>query len=398
MMSRRQRTLLEDDSSNVVGYITVYKFGTKFISAQKSSYVRRNPLSLRSTENIDRPILISEIFKLLHLHRRNSQALGQRRKLLRKLGDESENYHFHKTCCPAWIHRALYRAIRLCHDMKICESRLYPIGELFLELFMCCGDTYALYSPILDNNLAYLCHASSDILYPLKDQRNVHSSFEYYLRHVCNSRCSQGIDYVNQEIGHHSGVLPLTAAVHKRDPVLVLTLLRYGADPYSIVRQEESDSNIHITLRNPIQHAIDDLNGLFLFKNTAFSDSVCAKLAVEEEKVWTCLTYIRRAVRGIDFTSCTHVITTSDYDSDEEEAEKKKPTTPPSPKYNLLPKLANKIDLTFFKETSSLKQLCRCVIRDSLKANWRKIGNIPRAVNQLPIPAPLKQYLDLQTD
>ncbi|XP_052819227.1 uncharacterized protein LOC128245062 [Mya arenaria] len=395
-MSRRRRTLFEE-YDGPVAHITVYKYGAMFTPVERH---KQNSKHNISTQILDRPAIISKIYHLLSIHRQKTEEALQQNKILKQC-------HL-KPChdCSSSLHIALQKAIRLCYNQKIGESRLYPVGELFLELFHCGGDTSALFSPLLDANLIRRSHSGNEILYPKKDAANIHITFEYYLNHVCNINTTvisdsqfaasiKNTDLINKEIGHNSGILPLSAAIHKRDPAFVLILLRYGADPFHSLEANSSSYEDHI--RNPTENVIDDLNGLFLFKNTAFSDNICAQLAAEEAKVWTCLTYIRRAVPGIDLTSCTHIITSSGYDSDDKVNEPRKPV-PMGPKYNLLPKLADKIDLKFFKKTSSLKQLCRCVVRQKLQANCKTIGSIPKGINLLPLPRLLKDYLDLQTD
>lgn len=379
--SRKERKQKSPDDKSVLGYVTIYKYGKLFAPAVHQKF-RRTRSEQRANHGslLDRPGLISKIHSLLEIHRE-----------LRK-----ENCK-RKTKCSIGVHYSLLKAIRLCFEQKICESKLYPVGNLFLELFLCTGNTSSIFSILLEGQqtmTSHLMNTDVNILYPKHMFDENKEAFEYYLQHVSSVDVQSGIiklDIVNREIDPDSGTMPLAAAVQKRDPSLVLVLLKYGADPFmSSVNSSFDDERI----QNPTEQLIDDLNGLFLFKNTGFSEETRAKLAAEETKVWEILSYFRRAVPGIPLTSTNHIVTTLD-EEDTDCVEYVDDRFLAKQMYGIHPRIVETINIDFFKPTASLKHLSRCAIREWLKA---KVTSIPKGISILPLPPKLKAYVDLQLD
>lgn len=372
-----------DVSENgVVGFVTIYNYGKMFSPAVPQT--RKGRGDQRSNfGSVDRPGLISKIHNLLEIHRR-----------LRKRHDITGN-----TKCSVNIHKALVKAIRMCFEQKIRESKLFPVGNLFLELFLCEGNSYALFSILFDSHVtltSHLMNAHVNILYPNHMAIENREAFEYYLQHISNVKFKNSnhrVDLVNHEIDQDTGETPLTVAIKRRDPALVLTLLRYGADPFYTPQSKGCDES----MQNPAEQLVDDLNGLFLFKNTGFSQETRAKLAAVESQVWEILSYFRRAVPGIPLTSTNHIITTSS-EADSDIVEYVDDRFLAKQMYGIHPRIAETIDIDFFKPTYSLKHLSRCAIREHLKDNHSKVTSIPRGISMLPLPAQLKAYLDLQVD
>lgn len=366
----------------VLEHVIVYEYG-KLLSPRSFVKEKKCHSGQRSrnvnTKSIDRPALISKIHNLLDIHK-----------------TQRENNKARRTVCSIHIHKALLKAIRLCYECKICESKLFPVGDLFLELFLCLGNSCAIFSVLFDGHMSTVSHLINtdvNILYPTTSPEENHSAFEYYLQHISSIRHGEPLDFINMEIGHYSVTTPLSAAVQKRDPALVLLLLRYGADPF----YEFEDSSIEDRIQNPTEQLIDDLNGLFLFKNTGFSEETRAKLRAEEEKVWECLKYFRRAVVEIPLSSTNHVNTVHVEDGDiyshyEDDRIMVKQT------YGIHPGIAENINFDFFKPTVSLKHMCRCSIRNQLNTNRSNQWSILKGISLLPLPSSLKQYLDLQSD
>lgn len=379
MGSRRERI-----ESGVVGYVTVYKYGKLFspvVAVPKRNKGREDQRS--NFGSVDRPGLISKIHNLLGIHRR-----------LRKRHDIEGN-----TKCSINIHKALVKAIRMCFEQKIRESKLFPVGSLFLELFLCAGNSYAVFSILFDGHLtltSHLMNTNVNILYPKHGANENTEAFEYYLQHISNVKLTNSnvrLDFVNHEIDQYSRKTPLTVAIQKRDPALVLILLRYGADPFFKLQSTGCDDS----MQNPTEQLVDDLNGLFLFKNTGFSQETRAKLGAVESQVWEILSYFRRAVPGIPLTSTNHIMTTSS-EADNDIVEYIDDRFLAKQMYGIHPRIAETIDIDFFKPTYSLKQLLRCAIREHLKQNPSKVTSIPKGISMLPLPAQLKAYLDLQVD
>ncbi|KAL4234688.1 hypothetical protein ACF0H5_006329 [Mactra antiquata] len=366
------------DKGSVLEEITVYTYGK--LLAPRSFVKKRNQASGKRSHDVNitsglgcfnRPALITKLHRLLEVHRA-----------------ERRYNAINGIICNRAIHKALLKAIRLCYEYKICESKLFPVGDLFLELFLCMGNSCSIFSIFLSVQMSTMSHADSEILYPSNRSGEMTSAFEYYLQHISSVKHSDK-DLMNLCISHESGLTPLSAGIQKRDPELVLQLLRYGADPFYTI--EDSDPDMYV--QNPTEQLIDDLNGLFLFKNTGFSEETCSKLRAEEIKVWQCLKYFRRAVVEIPITSTNHIVTTyaDDVYEEHEKLNVKK-------SYGVRRGIAENLNFDFFKPTVSLKHLCRCAIRQRLNENRSKKWSIPKSISLLPLPLLLRQYLDLKSD
>lgn len=383
--NERGRRSKSGRESSVIGYITVYKYGKMFspvcdLGTRPKSKVQRSICGLTS-KLFDRPGLISKIHHLLDIHRK------------RRAKNISE-----QSLCSAKFHKEMLAIIRTCYEENICESRLFPVGELLSDLLYCTSSSEPVFSILLNGQGLTSMHVRSqmdkNILYNQSDNEQ---AFEYYLHHICSARrLSYGsVDYLNTEIDPAFGLTPLSAAVQKRDPGLLLILLRYGADPFIASVYSDLDDRTY----NPVEQLIDDLNGLFLFKNSSTNKETCATLAAEEAKVWQCLMYIRRCVSGIPLKSTTHIVTSYDDDAvDDSQIEYMDDRFLAKQMYGVHPGIAKLIDFSFFKPTVSLKHQCRCAIRSHLQQNQTKISSLPKAISSLPLPTKLKEYLDLQTD
>ncbi|KAH3769664.1 uncharacterized protein LOC127845273 [Dreissena polymorpha] len=382
---------------SVIGHITVYKFGTKYtpVQTRKTRFVVHANRKL----HCDRPALISKIHHLLAIHRQETQGSHKRLRIyepdsLHGLNSDGYPVISREEGCHN-IHREIKLAIRQCYEEQINESQLYPVGELFMELFQCQQSKKSLFSPLFDYSATCKTHKGISSLYPFSDRQNIYATFEYFMHHICYARqhlCQTGKDIINQEIEEDSGTLPLSAALQKRDSSLVLILLRYGADPFKTLENFEEH------MRNPTEQILDDLNGLFLFRNTAFSAQVCAELAAEEGKARECLMLIRRAVPCIQLDCSTFIRTSSQNDSESENNDSESLPVRHVTKYSVLPKLAQTIDMDLFKAPSNLKHLCRCAVRNRIGNNWQKVSSIPKGIQSLPLPRRMKEYLDLLSD
>ena len=358
----------------VLNRVTVYKFGKVFAPLVN----RRSPLTTCSPT--DRPGLISKIHHLLQVH--------SAQRMIRK----SHN----KKCCQI-LHIALWKAIRMCFELNISESKLFPVRDLFLELFYCDGNLSSIFSILL---CSHVTHPAVNILYSNEQEENC-QAFNYYLHHISTLQIEEfgdnkgkPLDIINMEIDNVSNCLPLSAAVAKRDPSLVLSLLRHGADPLRTVpgpetfTDDEEDSD-------PTEQLIDDLNGFVLFKNTDFTETTKNILAMEEKKLWTCFSYFLRSVPSIILSSSSHIITGVDDDNDESVVIKPK-AHEERKMYHIHPLVASSLNMEYFTETPKLIHICRCAIRKEMKQlNTR---SLPSAIQRLPLPTKLKEYLDIQID
>lgn len=353
----------------VLNRVTVYKFGKAF-----SPRVSRRPV-LTFDSPTDRPGLISKIHHLLQVH--------SAQRLINKTN---------KRKCSHILHTALFKAIRMCFEQNISQSKLFPVRDLFLELLHCDGNLSSIFS-ILSSG--HVTHPAVNILYNNNAEENS-KAFDYYLHHISTlvseefgDSMGKPLDIINREIDDISHCLPLSAAVVKRDPALVLSLLRHGADPLNTVLSPGTDED-----PDHAEQLIDDLNGFVLFRNTGFTETTRNILAMEERKAWTCFAYFLRSVPSIVLSSTSHVIT--NIDNDEENEMTIKIPVAERKTYNIHPLVASSLDMNCFTETPKLMHLCRCAIRRRIKEV--NMLSLPSAIRSLPLPTALKEYLDLLKD
>lgn len=368
MGSRKIRKYWTIMDGGVLNRVTVYKFGKVF-----APRVSRRPI-LTFDSPTDRPGLISKIHHLLQIH--SAQRLINKTK--------------NRKCCHV-LHKALHKAIRMCFEQNISESKLFPVRDLFLELLYCDGNLSSIFSVL---SSGHVTHTAVNILYNNDSEENG-KAFAYYLHHISileseefGASMGKPLDIINSEIDDISHCLPLSAAVVKRDPALVLTLLRHGADPLNKIRSEGTDED-----PDHAEQLIDDLNGFVLFQNTGFTETTRNILAIEERKVWTCFSYFLRTVPSIVLSSSSHIITNTD--DDEEEVTMKVPTEERTT-YQIHPLVAASLNMNYFTETPKLMHLCRCAVRRHIK-DVNKYS-LPSAIHSLPLPTVMKEYVDLLKD
>ena len=372
--TRKYWTILDGD---VLNRVTVYKFGKVF-----SPKARKRDFEA----GFDRPGLISKIHHLLQVH--SAQRLINKTK--------------NRNSCQI-LHIALFKAIRACFERNISESKLFPIKNLFLELLHCEGNLGAIFS-ILSSS--HVTHPAVNILYN-SDREENSRALDYYLQQISTLKVEEfgvntgkPLDIINQELNMISHRLPLSMALVKRDPALVLTLLRHGAEPLKSIYNSTGDSTVEDDDEpNHIEQLVDDLNGFVIFQNTGFTESTRNILAAEEKKVRTCLTYFLRSVPSLVLSSSNHV-DTNIVDSDNEETEKvdrvPTPVEPERKTYDIHPLVAATLNMSYFTETPKLTHLCRCAVRRQIK-EANKLS-IPLAIQCLPLPRVMKEYLDLMKE
>ncbi|KAL3860655.1 hypothetical protein ACJMK2_010749 [Sinanodonta woodiana] len=304
--------------------------------------------------------------------------------------------------CPHRLHMYLYKLLRFCFEKRIQESQLLPISNLLKEIYKCEGNFQSIFSIILTGHMtldALGMHADVNILYPgcaesSLSQRNLEAC-EYYLHHISLMQLDDfGEDnrphmLLNQPVDNEGKYAPLLAATVKRDPNIVLLLLRYGATfPRGV------DTKL-----DPLEQLVNDMNSLYLFRNTGFGEHIKRVLTSEDSKVKQCLCYFKRAVRNIHFTTSTH-LNTIFCNEDEEEKEirysqNRNISGVETKKYSLHPELAATLGIRCEYDPVSLKHLCRCLIRECI---LRRTQSLPLSIAKLPLPQLLKSYLDLKLD
>lgn len=357
----------------VLNRVTVHSSGKIF-----APKVSRRPRFTAGWPN-DRPGLISTIHDLLQVHSAQRMVNASNRR---------------KSCNI--LHNALYKAIRMCFEQNISESKLFPIRNLFLELLYCDGNLASIFS-ILSSG--HVTHPAVNILYNNQPEENLRA-FEYYLHHISTiqteefgAQTGKPLDIINKETDSISHSLPLSVALVKREPALVLSLLRHGADPLRTIHSLGNEDD-----PNHVEQLIDDLNGFVLFQSTGFTETTRNILAMEEKKAWSCYSYFLRSVPSIVLSSESHITTNTD-DNDNDEAEGKMSMQIEEPvrrTYQIHPLVAANLNMDYFMQTPKLMHICKCAIRRQIK-EANKLS-IPSAVHSLPLPATIKDYLDLMKD
>lgn len=275
-------------------------------------------------------------------------------------------------------HHCLFSSLRLCFENK--NGIRCSVTDLLNEILLCEGNLQSIFSILLPGHVIKSnVNINIHTLYPRVSTRFLNKqamgAFEFYLHNICELKCTMknGKRIIDSEFDNCGCFTPLIAACTRREPSLVLLLLKYGADPFCASVGDDS-------VVDPIDTLISGLNSVALFKNSSIDKETQIALNVEESKGMHCLQLIFRAVKNIPFSQTKHFET----QIEEGDTEKKK-------EYNLHPRLAALIDTEKFSGVRDLQHLCRLTIR-------KRIGDNPAAVSCLPVPSVMKQYLDLQMD
>ena len=294
-------------------------------------------------------------------------------------------------------HRFLYHALRRCYEKNHDDCAF--IIEILREIYACEGSLMAIFSILLPRHVtknSFFLNMKMNALYPgcnsgLHREDTV-SAFEFYLKHICKSNESfeepnipgPSLDNViNEEfdINRSASFTPLSAATSSRDPHFVLLLLRYGADPFYISQKFTEELP-----QDPVANVIKGLNSIILFKNSFFGEETLSVLSEEEEKGMQCIQFISRAVVFIPLVENMHFQAS---DADETPGENRKR------EYNLHPKLSARMDLPSITGPRPLQHLCRIRVRKTLVEGSTCRGTLPSLIDRLPLPTPLKHYIDL---
>ena len=294
-------------------------------------------------------------------------------------------------------HTFLYEHLRLCFEKNSNEKEL--INDIIVEIFKCEGNLQPIFSILLPSHVmrnAYHINNNIHVLYPgLKAKvrrKGLCEAFEYYLRFICQSSdlTSQASNagILNREFDVGQSFTPLLAATMRRDPELVLLLLRHGADPFHCVQGSDIASYC-----DPIENLIEGLNSITMFKNSEFSQSTKEALSDEEGRGMLCLEYFFRATHRICVTESLE-FRPQEHVEDEENLS----PTPGGKVYHLHPGLARCLDMSLMSGPRSLQHQSRCLIRRSLQRKCTFTCSLPDLISSLPLPKHIKRYLDLLCD
>lgn len=295
-------------------------------------------------------------------------------------------------------HLFLYKHLRLCFEKN---SNDKVINEIIVEIFKCEGNLQSIFSVLLPSHVirnAYHINNNIHVLYPgLKAKvrrKGISEAFEFYLRCICLStdlapQTSGAGCVLNREFDVGQSFTPLLAATMRRDPELVLLLLRYGADPFHCAHGPDIASYC-----DPIENLIEGLNSITMFKNSEFSQETKEALSDEESRGLLCLEYFYRATPRIYVTE-SREFRPQEHCSDDEENQS---PGPGDKVYHLHPALAGCLDMTLLSGPRSLQHLSRCVVRRSLQQRCVFTSTLPDLICSLPLPKHVKRYVDLLCD
>lgn len=292
-------------------------------------------------------------------------------------------------------HRFLYVNLRISFEKNSNDKEL--ISNIIAEIFKCEGNLQSIFSVLLPGHvIRNMCHTNNNMhmLYPgLKAKfrrKGIVEAFEFYLRNICQSSelgiqpSSDGF-ILNREFDVGQSFTPLLAATMRRDPELVLLLLRYGADPLHCAQGSDIASCC-----DPIENLIEGLNSITMFKNSEFSQETKEALSDEENRGMLCLEYFYRSTSHI-YMAESREFRPQEHDEDKESLD----PTASGKVYYLHPTLASCMDMTLLSGPRSLQHLSRCVIRRSLQERCAFTSILPDLIFSLPLPKHIKSYLDL---
>lgn len=287
-------------------------------------------------------------------------------------------------------HESLYISLRLCYEYEIHEKDLAQ--NLLQEICICEGNLDTIFSILLPGHvIKNAAHIKRyiQILYPGFMSRTMRKkskeSFSYYLRKICESRDrfnADGCTIINQPFDLGDVYNPLSAAAVNRDHEMILTLLKYGADPCHRL----GDENCF----DPLEAVVRGLNSVFTFNNSSVSPETKEALTEEGRKGMECLRIFLRAVNSVPFDASTHINLAT---TDEEVVDDDKTLLVKT--YKLHSRLAESFDYKKFMGVRSLQHLCRLTIRTQLTKNT---AALPQSIQLLPLPTYVKGYLDLEYD
>lgn len=285
-------------------------------------------------------------------------------------------------------HESLYMSLRLCFEYEINEKELAQ--NLLQEMYICEGNLDTIFSILLPGHVIKTLSSVkryTNLLYPgfmsKTMRKKIIESFNFYLRKVCETRekLTDGeCDILDRPFEITELHNPLSAAAVCREPEMVEVLLRYGANPFFRLGEENRF--------DPFESLIKGLNSIFIFNNSNFNSETKDALTEEGRRGLVCLDTFLRGASSVSFDASTHINTSENGDESDKKLVKKK-------SYGLNPKLADTFDYKHYMGVRSLQHLCRCSIRTALS---KKSSTLPSAISSLPLPPSVKAYLDLKSN
>lgn len=352
----------------------------KIFEGNKYSFTNKKDTECKAEKFLYRQQLGNTLSDVMHNHKSD---------IVSKIREVANIHKYRRRLKGKCIeHESLYMSLRLCYEYDISEKDLAQ--NLIHELFICEGNLDTIFSILLPGHVIKTKSAVNrylHLLYPgfmSKTMRKKSiASFHFYLGRICEARdkLSDGkMDILDRPFEMDEIYNPLSAAAVCRDQEMVLLLLRYGANSF----QELGDENTS----DPFENLITGLNSIYIFNNSVLNSETIEALSDEGKKGFKCLYAFMRAVNTVTFDASTHIKLAEEGEEMTKKKERKS--------YNLHLRLANSFDYKEFMGVRTLQHLCRCSIRTVLSKTSFKA--MPVAIQTLPLPTTVKAYIDLQSD
>ncbi|KAK7469952.1 hypothetical protein BaRGS_00036056 [Batillaria attramentaria] len=291
-------------------------------------------------------------------------------------------------------HHYLYNALRLCFDFHL--NIPVKVSMLIREIFLCEGSLEAIFSILQPSRHAHR-NARADVnidSYTLYTgpRRLYRQAFEYYVKNISllnkdpreDERNPYKVAHIlNTPIDGVSGNTPLLAAVTSCHPIIVLFLLRHGADPLHYQKGDEDKKRT----KSAVEYVVDKLNMSAMLSEWAGPQPGTETNGMNrEERMKLCLIYFAQAVYALDIR-----VASKNVDTNSSEEEK----FANGLFFEVNAKIADMLEVqTTYRCPPSLRHASRCVIRRALMDAGKE--DVSTAVMKLPVPQIMQSYLDLR--
>lgn len=321
----------------------------------------------------------------------------------------SASVHSPKEKCRI-AHSFILKSLRLSYGVRLGREYRNIVSALIGEIFYCEQDLGFIFrflgkSPAQD--------IDCDILYPDltvqgDNQRALHA-MEYYMTYIdiepSNNECDSEDcvfisrpsrkshtwpNYLNCPHNFSKTDLPLQLAAASANANGLLTLLRYGANPFIRSRPQCYDGTLQKPGESTLSILTSSLNCL------AFAKRVCQVtpgpleiLRKEEDRIIQCLLFVRRSVRSLPLISSDTVQAMRLWNYSDHSGSQ----------VTILAEFWPKLAELGLVGVPRLQHLARCAIRDQL-SRVRKRGRttLPDLITSLPVPGRMKSYIGLYHD
>lgn len=271
-------------------------------------------------------------------------------------------------CLLGKFHNVLYVAAKLCYDWNVGNNEI--VSRLLNDIFYCEKTFERLFVGAIFGTR--VTHFLSGWKCDFEDREENIRALVYFLDHAASGRLEYRCEsspikrrFIDVPMESYGQVLPLRVAIQHGAPDILLIMLRYGA---SIESDKLAPSPMEIILA----------------KLSEFEEQVGDQKEISyPEHLLKCLRMLLRTVTTVYVRTPDHIADHSGILSVSLHEQ-----YPDLVKRNLIPPERSGI------YPAELKHLCRCKIREILRAKW----TLPQGIKRLQIPESLKNYLDLLQD